>query len=231
MCRERAELNEKARAAAKERFASISARSRLEVDHIKSGARSAREGLASARRMQADEIRSARKTEEKRKQALKDETLQRNRQVHDLLYANKFAPRERARKVNLPGRIGKTAFNAYDADAAAADAAAAETETAAAQASREAETREAEARAKAQRDAEQDAIRAKAAAESKVTGVSQVSAWLDKKGLGACKKGLADVSTLIELANLEPTELRAKLASVDAKERTKLMKAIDTLEL
>jgi len=114
---------------------------------------------------------------------------------------------------------------------AAADAAAAETETAAAQASREAETREAEARAKAQRDAEQDAIRAKAAAESKVTGVSQVSAWLDKKGLGACKKGLADVSTLIELANLEPTELRAKLASVDAKERTKLMKAIDTLEL
>ena len=36
-----------------------------------------------------------------------------------------FAPRDRATKVNLPGRIGKTAFNAYDAEAAAADAAAA----------------------------------------------------------------------------------------------------------
>ena len=42
-----------------------------------------------------------------------------------MLYAAKFAPRDRATKVNLPGRIGKTAFNAYDAEAAAADAAAA----------------------------------------------------------------------------------------------------------
>ena len=28
-----------------------------------------------------------------------------------------FAPRDRATKVNLPGRIGKTSFNAYDAAA------------------------------------------------------------------------------------------------------------------
>jgi hypothetical protein len=41
------------------------------------------------------------------------------------MYASKFAPRERARKVHLPGRIGKSAFNAFDADAAAAEAAAA----------------------------------------------------------------------------------------------------------
>ena len=44
-----------------------------------------------------------------------------------LLASVQFAPRDRATKVNLPGRIGKTSFNAYDADAAAADAIAAPT--------------------------------------------------------------------------------------------------------
>lgn len=58
-----------------------------------------------------------------------------------------------------------------------------------------------------------------------------MSAWLDSKGLASCKKGLAGISTLLELANLDPAELRAKLASVDPKDRAKLTKAIDNIEL
>ena len=60
---------------------------------------------------------------------LQEEAKRRNKDIHDILYAQKFAPRDRATKVNLQGqgreRIGKTAFNAYDAEAAAAESAAA----------------------------------------------------------------------------------------------------------
>ena len=119
------EQNAVARTHARERFASQSARSRREVEAARSGAKSAREGLATHRRQEADAIRAAREAEKQRKKELQEEVRARNRQIHDLLYASKFAPRERAKKVNLPGRVSKTAFNAFDAEAAAADAAAA----------------------------------------------------------------------------------------------------------
>ena len=122
-CRQIEEMNIAARQAAKEQFLSMSARSKREVDAIKSGAKSARAGLVSARKREADEVRQMRQAEAQRKKDMLAQLSSRNRQVHDLLYASKFAPRERAKKVNLPGRIGKTAFNAYDADAVAADAA------------------------------------------------------------------------------------------------------------
>lgn len=98
---------------------------RREVDAAKSGAKSARAGLASYRRQQADEVRQARLAEKERKKAMLEEARRRNKEIHDILYSQKFAPRERATKVNLPGRIvsGK-AFNAYDAEAAAAESAA-----------------------------------------------------------------------------------------------------------
>jgi len=115
------EKRQKARSA----FLAQMADQRREVDAAKSGAKSARAGLASFRRQQADEVREARLAEKERKKALQEEAKRRNKDVHDILYAQKFAPRERATKVNLPGRIGKTAFNAYDAEAAAAESAAA----------------------------------------------------------------------------------------------------------
>ena len=70
-------------------------------------------------------VRAARQAEKDRKKEETEAAKARNRGFHDMIYAAKFAPRDRATKVNLPGRIGKTAFNAYDAEAAAADAAAA----------------------------------------------------------------------------------------------------------
>ena len=45
----------------------------------------------------------------------------RNKQLHDLLYTNKFAPRSRAAKVELPGRIGKNPFNKDNGDALSPD--------------------------------------------------------------------------------------------------------------
>ena len=107
-------------------FLQQSAEQRREVDSIKEGAKSARAGLQSARKQQADEVRQARVAERERKKALVEEMRRRNREVHDMLYAAKFAPRDRATKVQLPGRIGKVAsWNAFDAEAAAQEAAAA----------------------------------------------------------------------------------------------------------
>lgn len=124
-CRVIEERNVLARQQARERFMSMSARTRKEAEAAHAGAKSAREGLTAHRRMQADMLRQAKTAELERKKALAEEKLQHNKAIHDLMYASKFAPRERARKVHLPGRIGKSAFNAFDADAAAAEAAAA----------------------------------------------------------------------------------------------------------
>jgi hypothetical protein len=113
------------RSRARAAFLAQMADQRRDVDAAKSGAKSARAGLASYRRQQADEVRQARQAEKERKKALQEDVKRRNKEVHDILYSQKFAPRERATKVNLPGRIvsGK-AFNAYDAEAAAAESAA-----------------------------------------------------------------------------------------------------------
>jgi len=113
------------RDAARTAFVEHMQANKVVVDSSKEGAKSARAGLQSHRRAAADEVRSARQAERERKKALLEAIKKRNRQVHDMLYASKFAPRDRATRVNLPGRVGKTAFNAYDAEAAAADAAAA----------------------------------------------------------------------------------------------------------
>ena len=78
------------------------------MDSIKEGAKSARAGLHSYRRQQADEVpaplglrkacvptriilqvRQARLAERERKKALADEMKRRNREVHDMLYASK----------------------------------------------------------------------------------------------------------------------------------------------
>ena len=47
------------------------------------------------------------------------------------------------------------------------------------------------------------------------------------------KKGLADagVTTLLELANMEPPDVRKATAGVDAATRSKLMNAIDAIEI
>jgi len=124
-CRDLREANIAARQAAKSRFASSSQVQRQEVQASKSGAKSAREGLANHRREQAAMIRQARLAEVERKKERARELATQNKEVHDLLYASKFAPRERARQVHLPGRIGKTAFNAYDPDSAPQEGAAA----------------------------------------------------------------------------------------------------------
>ena len=99
---------------------------RRAADEARSGAKSARSNLASYRRAQADEVRLAKQAEKERKKQLLEAAKSRNKDIHDILYAQKFAPRDRATKVHLPGRItsGK-AFNAYDAEAAAAESAAA----------------------------------------------------------------------------------------------------------
>ena len=54
-----------------------------------------------------------------------------------------------------------------------------------------------------------------------------------RMGLGACKKGLAQagIRTLIDLANMEPAEVRGATKDADAKMRSKLMAAIDGIEL
>ena len=60
-------------------------------------------------------------------------------------------------------------------------------------------------------------------------GPSEVDQWLDKKLLGACKKGLASmgVRTLMDLANMDAAAMRKALAGVDAPTRSRLMKAIE----
>jgi len=123
--REAERLAAEKRARARSRFLQQMAEQRREVDSIKEGAKSARAGLHSYRRQQAEEVRQARLAERERKKVLAEEIKRRNREVHDILYAAKFAPRDRATKVSLPQGRFKTAFNAYDADAAAVDAAAA----------------------------------------------------------------------------------------------------------
>ena len=104
-------------------FEAIKTGKRHDADTIKS----ARGGLVSQRKMQADQVRSTRVADKERKKQLLEDMKRRNREIHDMLYSSKFAPRDRAAKVVLPGRlVGGKAFNAYDADAvAAADAAAA----------------------------------------------------------------------------------------------------------
>lgn len=60
-------------------------------------------------------------------------------------------------------------------------------------------------------------------------GPSEVDQWLDKKLLGACKKGLASmgVRSLMDLANMDAATMRKALAGVDAPTRSRLMKAIE----
>ena len=58
-----------------------------------------------------------------------------------------------------------------------------------------------------------------------------MGAWLDKQGLGACKKGLASVTSLSQLANMSPAEIREATSGVDAATRSKLMKAVDTITI
>eukprot|EP00325_Prymnesiales_sp_UTEX-LB-985_P001317 CAMPEP_0174699244 /NCGR_PEP_ID=MMETSP1094-20130205/4578_1 /TAXON_ID=156173 /ORGANISM="Chrysochromulina brevifilum, Strain UTEX LB 985" /LENGTH=398 /DNA_ID=CAMNT_0015896531 /DNA_START=149 /DNA_END=1345 /DNA_ORIENTATION=- len=121
------QANQTARSQSRSNFLSSQHRKAEQVQASKSGAKSARAGLASYRREQAAIVRQARLAEVERKKEREAAAMAQNREVHDLLYASKFAPRDRARQVHLPGRVGKTAFNAYDPDstpdAAAAPAA------------------------------------------------------------------------------------------------------------
>ena len=109
------------RAAARQAFLASMQANKQEVDAIKSGAKSARASLASYRRAQADEQRQAKAAEKERRKREAEAARLRNKAMHDIMYGAKFAPRERATKVSLPGRVFKTAFNAFDAEAAAMD--------------------------------------------------------------------------------------------------------------
>jgi hypothetical protein len=62
-----------------------------------------------------------------------------------------------------------------------------------------------------------------------VDGPSEVDNWLDKKLLGACKKGLASVGvrTLQDLATMDAASMRKALSGVDAPTRSRLMKALE----
>ena len=120
-CRQMEEANVEARAAHRDTFLSSSAQARAQVEAIKSGAKSARDGLKSARQQAADEVRHKRQAELMRKKQQAEAAAARNKQLHDLLYTNKFAPRSRAAKVELPGRIGKNPFNKDNGDALSPD--------------------------------------------------------------------------------------------------------------
>ena len=82
-------------------------------------------------------------------------------------------------------------------------------------------------------DSAKAAATAKAEAAMAASGKSEVETWLGQKGLLAVKKGLADagVTTLLELANMEPPDVRKATAGVDAATRSKLMNAIDAIEI
>ena len=114
----------------------------------------------------------------------------------------------------------------------AAEARAAEAR-AAAKVRSDAAEKQASAEAKARIDANQKAATARADATMAASGKSEVETWLDGKGLLACKTGLsgAGVRTLLDLANMEPTALRSATKDIDAPTRSKLMKAIDSIEL
>ena len=86
---------------------------------------------------------------------------------------------------------------------------------------------------KKQSDSAKAAATAKAEAAMAASGKSEVETWLGQKGLLAVKKGLADagVTTLLELANMEPPDVRKATAGVDAATRSKLMNAIDAIEI
>lgn len=64
-------------------------------------------------------------------------------------------------------------------------------------------------------------------------GPSEVDTWLDKKLLGSCKKGLAGIGvlSLMDLANMDASAIKGALSGVDAATRSKLMKAIENIEL
>ena len=74
------------------------------------------------------------------------------------------------------------------------------------------------------------ALKAAAAGQySIVDGPTEVDNWLDKKLLGACKKGLASVGvrTLQDLATMDAASMRKALSGVDAPTRSRLMKALE----
>jgi hypothetical protein len=60
-----------------------------------------------------------------------------------------------------------------------------------------------------------------------------VDKWLDSKGLGTLKKDLraAQVYKLIDLANMDPSEIRAALPKVDPKLRNKLISKLEEVEI